>query len=157
MSLLPQQWIDCWFFSIHLKSHECVFCECVRVFSLSVSVCLPLSMVCWCLAVQMRRLMASITWLFESTSFSFGFLLRKITESRNKAYCKWGGKNQTQLPVIKLPFLFFSFMTTVMAMPGGGVSSPPLGILDTCSERKLLFSVFLLSPSFFFSDAWSVQ
>lgn len=39
----------------------------------------PLSMVCWCLAVHISLLMPSITWLFESNSFSLGFLLRKIT------------------------------------------------------------------------------
>lgn len=38
----------------------------------------PLSMVCCCLAEQMRRLMPSMTWLLESTSFSRGFLLRKM-------------------------------------------------------------------------------
>lgn len=38
----------------------------------------PLSMVCCCFAEQMRRLMPSMTWLLESTSFSRGFLLRKI-------------------------------------------------------------------------------
>lgn len=35
-------------------------------------------MVCCCFAEQMRRLMPSMTWLLESTSFSRGFLLRKI-------------------------------------------------------------------------------
>lgn len=40
---------------------------------------LPLSMVCWCLAVQINLLIPSITWLLESSSFSLGFLLRKIT------------------------------------------------------------------------------
>lgn len=39
----------------------------------------PLSIVCWCLAVQINLLIPSITWLLESSSFSFGFLLRKIT------------------------------------------------------------------------------
>lgn len=38
----------------------------------------PLSMVCCCLAEQMSRLMPSMTWLLESTSFSRGFLLRKM-------------------------------------------------------------------------------
>lgn len=42
----------------------------------------PLSMVCWCLAVQINLLIPSITWLLESSSFSFGFLLRKITGRR---------------------------------------------------------------------------
>lgn len=36
-------------------------------------------MVCWCLAVQINLLIPSITWLLESSSFSLGFLLRKIT------------------------------------------------------------------------------
>lgn len=40
---------------------------------------LPLSIVCWCLAVQINLLIPSITWLLESSSFSLGFLLRKIT------------------------------------------------------------------------------
>lgn len=44
---------------------------------------LPLSIVCWCLAVQINLLIPSITWLLESSSFSLGFLLRKITGRGN--------------------------------------------------------------------------
>lgn len=40
----------------------------------------PRNMVFWCLAVQMRRVIPSMTWLLGSRSFSFGFLLRNITE-----------------------------------------------------------------------------
>lgn len=39
----------------------------------------PRNMVFWCLAVQMRRVMPSMTWLLGSRSFSFGFLLKNIT------------------------------------------------------------------------------
>lgn len=39
----------------------------------------PRNMVFWCLAVQMRRVIPSMTWLLGSKSFSFGFLLRNIT------------------------------------------------------------------------------
>lgn len=39
---------------------------------------LPFRMVCCCLAEQMSRLMPSMTWLLESTSFSFGFFPRKM-------------------------------------------------------------------------------
>lgn len=45
----------------------------------------PLSMVCCCLAEQMRRLMPSMTWLLESTSFSRGFLLRKMVGTEKQA------------------------------------------------------------------------
>lgn len=45
----------------------------------------PLSMVCCCLAEQMRRLMPSMTWLLESTSFSRGFLLRKMVGTGKQA------------------------------------------------------------------------
>lgn len=48
---------------------------------------LPLSIVCWCLAVQINLLIPSITWLLESSSFSLGFLLRKITK-KGKAECE---------------------------------------------------------------------
>lgn len=61
-----------------------------------------------------------------------------------------------------LPFLFFSLVTTVMAMVLGGTSSPTPGMRLTWSERKLLLSVFLMpvslfSPSFFLSSPWVVQ
>lgn len=48
--------------------------------------CLPLprNMVFWCLAVQMRRVIPSMTWLLGSRSFSFGFLLRNITEGQGQ-------------------------------------------------------------------------
>lgn len=39
---------------------------------------LPFRMVCCCLAEQMSRLMPSMTWLLESTSFSFSFFPRKM-------------------------------------------------------------------------------
>ena len=42
----------------------------------------PRNMVFWCLAVQMRRVIPSMTWLLGSRSFSFGFLLRNITGGR---------------------------------------------------------------------------
>lgn len=57
----------------------------------SITEALPLSIVCWCLAVQINLLIPSITWLLESRSFSLGFLLRKITANGNR---KWG-KNTT--------------------------------------------------------------
>lgn len=52
----------------------------------SPSLGLPFRMVCCCLAEQMSRLMPSMTWLFESTSFSFGFFPRKMvgTEVRQR-------------------------------------------------------------------------
>lgn len=55
----------------------------------------PLSIVCWCLAVQINLLIPSITWLLESSSFSFGFLLRKITGKgeRSKVIYKRAKKN----------------------------------------------------------------
>lgn len=170
-------------------------------------------MVCWCLAVQINLLMPSITWLFESSSFSLGFLLRKITGNGNRKdknrclveHCyrtkQVLGNSIEMLRTLRIkpfclnkkqiwkllqsefsfavthlffmskgrdtrlhfpPFLFFSLVTTVMAMLGGGVSSPPEGRRLTCSERKLLFSVFfsptsLFSPSFFFSGPCHVQ
>lgn len=46
---------------------------------------IPFRMVCCCLAEQMRRLMPSKTWLFESTSFSLVFFPKKMgTEGRNR-------------------------------------------------------------------------
>lgn len=47
----------------------------------------PRSMVFWCLAVQMRRVIPSMTWLLGSRSFSFGFLLRNITEGQRQRQC----------------------------------------------------------------------
>lgn len=44
----------------------------------------PLSMVCCCLAVQMRRLMPSITWLLDSTSLSLLFFGRNMTSGRGE-------------------------------------------------------------------------
>lgn len=45
---------------------------------------LPFRMVCCCLAEQMRRLMPSMIWLFESTSFSLGFFPRKMVGTEEK-------------------------------------------------------------------------
>lgn len=51
-------------------------------------IALPLSIVCWCLAVQINLLMPSITWLLESSSFSLGFLLRKITVNGGRQWAE---------------------------------------------------------------------
>lgn len=59
--------------------------ECHVPSSPAITVTAPLSMVCCCLAEQMRRLMPSMTWLFESTSFSRGFLLRKMVGTTKSA------------------------------------------------------------------------
>lgn len=163
----------------------------------------PRNMVFWCLAVQMRRVIPSMTWLLGSKSFSFGFLLRNITGDQgqtgptlgcphldlNGSPCPstltdpcWATSQpcppagspppflqRTLAPQPEstpewawLPFLFFSLVTTVMAMVLGGTSSPVLGMRLTWSERKLLLSVFLipvsrLSPSFFLSSPCVVQ
>lgn len=58
---------------------------------------LPLSIVCWCLAVQINLLIPSITWLLESSSFSLGFLLRKITVEGNREWAKAFQSNSSQL------------------------------------------------------------
>lgn len=70
---------------------------------------LPFRMVCCCLAEQMSRLMPSITWLFESTSFSFVFFPKKMgTEGRqrervtnvNGTVEKWSaGSGYTETPM----------------------------------------------------------
>lgn len=156
----------------------------------------PRSMVFWCLAVQMRRVIPSMTWLLGSRSFSFGFLLRNITEGQRQnasvSRCPlgsgWRPSPQGCLPwllsacsptafsatgcgpalpstpgwVQELPFLFFSLVTTVMAIVLGGTSSPTPGMRLTWSERKLLLRVFLMpvsrfSPSFFLSSPCVVQ
>lgn len=59
----------------------------------------PLSMVCCCLAEQMRRLMPSMTWLLESTSFSRGFLLRKMVGTGKQA------ETHLSKPLVKEPIL----------------------------------------------------
>lgn len=85
------------------------------------------SMFCWCLAVQISRLMPSMHWLLDSTSLSFVFL----------------GKNIT--------FLFFSLVTTVMDMVGVAAVSPLPGSLLTWRDRKVHLSVFLVVGMSFFS------
>lgn len=61
----------------------------------------PLSMVCCCLAVQMSRLMPSITWLFDSTSLSLLFFGRNMTgreeTAEMHAVSKWGIQNLSGL------------------------------------------------------------
>lgn len=42
----------------------------------------PRSMFCWCLAVQIRRLMPSMHWLLGSVSLSLAFLGRNITKEK---------------------------------------------------------------------------
>lgn len=42
----------------------------------------PRSMFCWCLAVQIRRLMPSMHWLLDSTSLSLVFLGKNITRRK---------------------------------------------------------------------------
>lgn len=44
--------------------------------------CSPRSMFCWCLAVQIRRLMPSMHWLLDSTSLSLAFLGKNITRRK---------------------------------------------------------------------------
>ena len=61
------------------KSVGCVWWERGKGRETDKDGCLPLSMVCWCLAVHISLLIPSITWLLESTSFSLGFLIKKIT------------------------------------------------------------------------------
>lgn len=61
-----------------------------------------------------------------------------------------------------LPFLFFSLVTTVMAMVPESWASPLWGRRDTCTERKTLLRVFfelasLLSPSLLRSPGWPSQ
>lgn len=52
----------------------------------------PRSMFCWCLAVQISRLMPSMHWLLDSTSLSFVFLGKNITVKRRApllVYCSF--------------------------------------------------------------------
>lgn len=52
-----------------------------------------------------------------------------------------------------LPFLFFSFVTTVMDMVGVVAISPLAGNLLTWRDRKVHFSVFLVVEGSFFSGS----
>lgn len=62
----------------------------------------------------------------------------------------------------QLPFLFFSLVTTVIAMVPESWASPPWGRRETCTERNTLLRVFLelaslLSPSLLRSPGWPSQ
>lgn len=74
----------------------------------TITAIIPLSMVCCCLAEQMRRLMPSMTWLLESTSFSRGFLLRKMVGTAKTAgstCCSPGDSSQPLFPNLLSSFL----------------------------------------------------
>lgn len=62
--------------------------------------CSPRSMFCWCLAVQISRLMPSMHWLLDSTSLSFVFLGKNITGKRKAlllTYCSFRPKTARAL------------------------------------------------------------
>lgn len=68
----------------------------------------PFRKVCCCLAEQMSRLMPSMTWLLESTSFSLGFFPRKMVGTDER---KTNRENETKIKLsVSLKHLDWFFL-----------------------------------------------